>query len=81
MLDSVIYKCECGKEVEWQSKADDCVLANYSNMDVPVTIANDINGEIQKCKCGRYYKISGCALPQRIGMKVTLVDDPNKHLC
>lgn len=69
MFDSVIHRCKCGNDVEWQSKADECVLAVYKTTEVPVTIANDINGEEQKCQeCGTTYKLLGCDLPQKISM-------------
>lgn len=71
MFDSVIHICSCGGVIEWQSKADECVLAKYRPTEVPVKIANEINGTIEKCnKCGKEYEISGWGLPQEIEMHV-----------
>jgi hypothetical protein len=71
MFDSVYHKCECGGDVEWQSKADECVLAVYPPCSVPITIANDINEQEEKCpKCDKKYKIHGCYLPENVAMVV-----------
>lgn len=70
MFDSVFYRCECGSDVEWQSKQDECYLKVYSPSNVPSRIAHDINGETQRCKCGRKYTIHGAYLPERVAMVV-----------
>ena len=51
MFDSVYIDCpECGEEVEFQSKAGDCVLASYSKGDaIPMTIVADLSGELSSC--------------------------------
>ncbi len=51
MYDTVTVICpHCGKLAEYQSKAGDCSLANYSKHLVPLEIANDINGEFLCCE-------------------------------
>lgn len=54
MFDTVVFKCSrCGGRVELQSKAGDCILAEYSASEVPVAIAVDVQGESVKCDgCG-----------------------------
>lgn len=54
MYDSVFIYCpECYTSVEFQSKASDCSLAEYSQESVPIEIARDIFGQTRKCsKCG-----------------------------
>jgi NMD protein affecting ribosome stability and mRNA decay len=60
MYDSVWAVCpECGEPVEFQSKAGDCVLADYDVKEVPIVIANDIEGNVSVCrKCNHLLKIS-----------------------
>ncbi len=54
MYDSVFADCKCGKVIEFQSKArPDAYLATYYRTDVPVVIANDLDGRTQSCPvCG-----------------------------
>lgn len=73
MFDSVYYTCTCGNEVEWQSKADECMLKIYVPEAVPMRIAADINGQVEKCKCGKEYVINGAYLPERVAMLVTVI--------
>ena len=50
MFDSVMVKCpECGEEIEFQSKAGECLCEVYPEENVPVVVAADISGE--KCVC------------------------------
>jgi hypothetical protein len=61
MFDIVLVKCDCGADVEFQSKADKCELNVYSVNTVPIKIAIDLNGSSEICRdCGklivlRYY--------------------------
>jgi len=59
VFDSVWAKCpNCGEPVEFQSKAADCVLADYELHSVPAAIAVDIDGETEVCKgCGTIVEI------------------------
>ena len=55
MFDSVYTRCpQCGKdEVEFQSKAGDCMLAHYTLYTVPAPILADIVSSIGHCHaCG-----------------------------
>lgn len=50
MYDSVWVECpDCGRLVEFQSKAGKCGLNDYSITDVPVAIAGDLHDETRKC--------------------------------
>ncbi len=53
MFDSVWAKCpKCDKDVEFQSKAGECCLIDYTSDSVPAVIAADIAGESNTCQCG-----------------------------
>ena len=54
MFDSLIVKCpECKSPVEFQSKAGECMLAEYSVNNVPDEIALDLKDEVSQCEnCG-----------------------------
>ena len=54
MFDRVWVKCpECGKEVEFQSKAGECVLADYTLDNVPLKIGVGLINEKEECEnCG-----------------------------
>lgn len=54
----VEHGCECGKRVEWQSKAHP--FEEYGRLDinhVEVKVAKDIAGDVQTCECGKHYRI------------------------
>ena len=58
MFDSVLVKYpDCGEIVEFQSKAGDCSLKQYSIKNMPLDIACDLDGESKSCICGRVVKI------------------------
>ena len=57
MFDSVIIICDCGEEVEFQSKAGDCLLETFRIDDVPPAIAVDLDGQEGHCRCGRTIQI------------------------
>lgn len=58
MFDSLIVKCpKCGKGVEFQSKAGECLLNDYNLSTVPSEIAIDLNGETETCECGEILTI------------------------
>jgi hypothetical protein len=59
MFDSLYVECRCGKRVEFQSKAGDCVLRDYTLEDVPHAVAGDLIGERQKCECGNTITLRG----------------------
>lgn len=51
--DSVVVKCpRCGNTLEYQSKADMCLMRELTVDCVPAAIAADLDGEIHDCKCG-----------------------------
>jgi len=55
MFDSLIVKCpDCGEEVEFQSKAGECMLACYSLDDCPPGILGDLDNVSEKCQCGKF---------------------------
>lgn len=54
MFDSVNVFCPaCGAEVEFQSKAGECCLLEYSLDNMPASVAADLNGESCVCDCGK----------------------------
>jgi NMD protein affecting ribosome stability and mRNA decay len=59
LFDTVLFTCpECGEKVEKQSKAGDCYLAEISQSQVPIEIAQDILGQLVKCDdCNFYFHI------------------------
>ena len=55
VFDSVFVICpHCGQEnVDFQSKAGVCALLEYNLNNCPASIAEDLNGKVEKCpKCG-----------------------------
>ena len=59
MFDSIYVSCKyCGAKIEFQSKAGDCHLAEYSLRDAPPSILGDLDGESQWCDvCGTVNEI------------------------
>lgn len=60
MFDSVWVNCPyCDRRIEFQSKAGDCVLADYEISSVPIEVAKDLNGRTEQCLgCEEYVTIS-----------------------
>lgn len=60
MFDSLMVTCPyCGKMVEFQSKAGDCICAEYSATNVPDEIAVDVKDDVSCCeKCGRDVRLN-----------------------
>jgi hypothetical protein len=58
-FDSVYIRCpECREQVEFQSKAGDCLLESFNEDNVPSKVALDINGEDETCpKCGIMFTV------------------------
>jgi len=54
LYDSVVVECpNCTTEIEFQSKAGECLLDKFDEQTVPATVACDIAGEQEECpKCG-----------------------------
>lgn len=59
MFDSVYVDCpKCGTDIEFQSKAGDCILGTYNLNNAPQEILEDIEGDVEEChKCGETVKI------------------------
>lgn len=54
MFDRFYHRCpNCGRDVEWQSKAGECALSHYTLADIPKCIAGDLDGQSEQCKCGK----------------------------
>lgn len=56
MFDTVLFSCEdCGKMNEFQSKADECILGNYTIDNAPLSILVDMfyagNIKCEHCGC------------------------------
>ena len=58
MFDTVTAEClECSGRIQFQSKADDCVLADYSEDSMPFSIARDIHNRLEFCEsCGESFR-------------------------
>ena len=58
MFDRVWFTCpDCNRQIEFQSKMGECVLADISRTDVPMEIAADIEGDMSQCEsCGKTWK-------------------------
>ena len=53
MFDTVWTECpSCGRQIDWQSKAGECTLTEYTLKDIPAEIALDLNNDTRNCKCG-----------------------------
>lgn len=58
LYDSVWIPCpRCGHEVEFQSKAGRCEMAEYTLATVPPSIAGDVSDDVSQCECGASVKI------------------------
>lgn len=72
MFDSVIAECQCGNEVEFQSKSGRCELDRHFPDEVPAEIAHDLHGTSQTCsKCGAVITLSN-PQPRLVNMTVKI---------
>jgi hypothetical protein len=75
MFDSVYVTCpSCGDTVEFQSKAGECCLSNYSINSVPIEIAAALEGESKQCDCGEELTLWADILPRKVKMFVQIKD-------
>ena len=76
MFDTVIATCPvCEEEVEFQSKAGDCLLRTYTENFVPVAIAEDLEFEEKECKNGHLISIKAPDLPGYTVMEVEVLGE------
>lgn len=67
MFDSLYVRCQCGKDIEFQTKAGPRELKAYRLEDVPPSVAGDLNGQIEECgHCGQSYRIHTVTFTQAI---------------
>lgn len=60
LFDSLYVPCgNCGKPVEFQSKAGECTMAKYDIYDCPPAIAGDLIGQACGCTCGAIIQLQG----------------------
>jgi len=51
LFDSVYIECKyCGEEVEFQSKAGECDMSQFTSQNVPLAIVIDLDGSSVFCK-------------------------------
>lgn len=64
MFDSYYARCKCGGKAEFQSKAGDCVLAEYSRYkEPPADVAADLIGQEAACdRCGLPVTLKGVVM-------------------
>lgn len=76
-FDTLVVRCRnCDELLEFQSKADDCFMRNYTLSDVPPKIAVDLAGEVQDCSnCGFRHKIALVVKPVIECRLATYLDD------
>ena len=72
MFDSVIIICDCGEEVEFQSKAGECLLDTFKIDEVPPAIAVDLDGQQERCRCGRMIQTYTDTI---VDIKVVITED------
>lgn len=62
MFDTYTVKCFCGQSVEFQSKAGDCMMRDYSiDNPPPPIVAGDLINQSATCHaCDRTITIRGC---------------------
>jgi NMD protein affecting ribosome stability and mRNA decay len=55
LFDRVMGRCpSCGEPMEFQSKAGDCILAEFDIVSVPAEVAKDMHGKGWQCnRCGK----------------------------
>jgi len=76
MFDSVFVKCpNCSQEVEFQSKAGECILAHYRPNTVPIEIAYALHGETAVCRCGQAVRLElPFVVPRCVSMEVIRIE-------
>ena len=54
MFDWIVISCpHCGGLVNFQSKGGPCTLETYDEINAPASVAEDLNGKVEKCEyCG-----------------------------
>jgi hypothetical protein len=62
MFDSLYVQCECGKDIEFQSKSGDCSLNAYNLCNCPPSIAGDLINQTESCECGRSVTLRGAVV-------------------
>jgi hypothetical protein len=81
MYDTVFAPCpECGKLLQFQSKAGECLLKEYSHKNVPIGIATDLELENEDGKpydtefcCGKEFCLK-TLMPKRVPMHIVEVE-------
>ena len=75
MFDSLSVKCPaCGENIQFQTKAGPCELANFHPSHVPVVVAHDLDGRVEQCHgCQQYVtvRIPG-GVPNTVAMIVEM---------
>ncbi len=60
LFDEVCTQCpHCGADMDWQSKAGECVMRRYSLGDCPTEIGRDLKDTLMECdNCKRVFKFT-----------------------
>ena len=76
-FDSVYVKCpNCGREMEFQSKADKCEMQSFTTQAVPVKVAVDLDGNSDTCpKCQSQVALHAVGIPVRVTMVAEIVEE------
>lgn len=72
MYDSFTIKCpNCNRQLEFQSKSGPCMLANFTEEDLPTDVAVGINGDVVMCEfCKINWELT-CDLPEIVTVKLS----------
>lgn len=83
MFDSVWATCpNCKNAVEFQSKAGECELNDYSMRSVPPEIARDLIRDSNTCsKCGIVVRLRILKDIARVRMETYTGDTPECYIC
>lgn len=78
LYDSVFVNCpKCGAQVEFQTKAGECRLKQYTHISVPSGIAEYLNGSKERCECGARVQLF-IQEPPGVVMDAIIVGEPQE---
>lgn len=59
LYDTLYATCpNCAEILEFQSKVGECCLQSFGTAAVPPATAEDLEGSLQECQCGKVFKLS-----------------------
>ena len=72
MFDSIYFNCECGHQIQAQSKSGDCIMGWFNYEDVPLNVAIDANRHSPFIceKCGSSYEFEQVDIPKFVKLRL-----------